>query len=87
MNLKALFLLIVLSVSTSVFATPVNINSADSKTIATSLAGIGPGKAEAIVKYRSENGPFKSVEEIKNVKGIGSKIFEKIKSDLIISSK
>ena len=87
MKIKSLFFLIAMSVSTSIFAAPVNINSADSKTIATSLAGIGSSKAEAIVKYRSENGPFKSIEDIKNVKGIGSKIFDKIKSDLLLSKK
>jgi len=87
MKIKALFLLILISMSTSIFAAPVNINSADASTIATSLAGIGPSKAEAIVEYRSENGPFETIEDIKNVKGIGSKIFEKIKVDLIISLK
>jgi len=87
MKIKALFLLIAMSMSTSIFAAPVNINSADAKTIATSLAGIGPSKAEAIVEYRSENGPFETKEDIKNVKGIGSKVFEKIKADLILSLK
>jgi len=87
MKIKVLFLLILISMSTSIFAAQVNINLADSKTIASSLTGIGPSKAEAIVEYRSENGPFKSIEDIKNVKGIGSKVFEKIKADLIISLK
>lgn len=87
MKLKSLFLLIAMSLSTSVFAAPVNINSADSKAIASALNGIGQSKAEAIVQYRTENGHFKTVEDIKKVKGIGSKTFEKIKADLILSVK
>lgn len=42
------------------------------------LPGIGPSKAEAILKYREEHGPFKSVEELKNVSGIGEKTLEKL---------
>lgn len=54
-------------------ATPVNINQADADTIATALDGIGLSKAEAIVAYRAAHGPFKSVDELGNVKGIGEK--------------
>lgn len=54
-------------------ATPVNINTADAQTIATSLDGIGVSKAQAIVAYRKDHGAFKSVDEVGNVKGIGTK--------------
>lgn len=54
-------------------ATPVNVNKADAQTIATSLDGIGMSKAEAIVSYRDAHGPFKSVDDLGKVKGIGSK--------------
>jgi competence protein ComEA len=54
-------------------ATPVNVNQADAQTIATSLDGIGTSKAEAIVAYRKAHGPFKSVDELGNVKGVGQK--------------
>ena len=57
----------------AIAATPVNINTADAQTIATSLDGIGMSKAQAIVAYRDAHGPFKSVDEVGNVKGIGSK--------------
>jgi competence protein ComEA len=54
-------------------ATPVNINTADAQTIATSLDGVGISKAEAIVAYRKAHGAFKNVDEVGNVKGIGTK--------------
>lgn len=66
------------------FATPVNINTADAKTISDSLSGIGINKAESIVKYRTEKGAFKSPEELANVKGIGEKTVEKNKKDILI---
>ena len=43
----------------NVFASPVNVNTADAKTISDALSGIGLKKAEAIVKYRTEKGLFK----------------------------
>jgi len=52
-------------------AQPVNVNSASAEEIAESLKGVGLSKAEAIVSYRSENGEFKHVDELVNVKGIG----------------
>jgi len=52
-------------------AQPVNVNSASAEEIAESLKGVGLSKAEAIVGYRSENGKFKHVDELVNVKGIG----------------
>ena len=62
----------------------VNINTADAETIAAGLHGIGPVKAKAIIEYREENGPFKSVEELLNVKGIGPKTLEKIHKDVVL---
>ena len=43
------------------------------------LSGIGEAKANSIISYRQENGNFKSIEEIKNVSGIGDSVYEKIK--------
>ncbi len=59
------------------WAGPVNVNTADASTIAKELEGIGPAKAAAIVEYRQKNGPFKSADELVNVKGIGLKTVEK----------
>jgi competence protein ComEA len=59
----------------------VNLNSAESSELQT-LPGIGPAKADAIIKHRETNGPFKSIEDLKEISGIGDKTFEKLK-DLI----
>jgi competence protein ComEA len=64
------------------FAGAVNINVADAKTLAKELKGIGAAKAEAIVKYRTEKGPFKSIDELKKVEGVGEATFEANKSNL-----
>lgn len=64
----------------------ININSA-SKFQLMSLTGIGEGKADAIIEYRKTNGPFKSIEEIKNVKGIGESIYQKIKGKIKVYNK
>ncbi|WP_416149294.1 helix-hairpin-helix domain-containing protein [Salipaludibacillus sp. HK11] len=57
------------------------INQA-SATELTALPGIGPAKAEAIVAYREENGPFQTVEEIIQVPGIGEKTLEAIRDEI-----
>jgi comEA protein len=49
-----------------------------------SLPGIGEAKAKSIIDYRNSKGSFKSLDEIKDVKGIGESIFEKIKEYLTI---
>lgn len=54
----------------------IDLNSADLKTIADAINGIGPKRALAIVKYRDTHGPFATIEELANVKGISSKFVE-----------
>ncbi len=77
-NFKSLLLALALSLPMfAAAAEPVNINSADASTIAASLNGIGDVKAQAIVDYRVKNGPFKSADELVNVKGVGLKTVEK----------
>ena len=61
------------------------INTADAKTISDALSGIGLKKAEAIVKYRTEKGLFKTAEDLTNVAGIGEKTVEKNKNDILVS--
>ena len=55
----------------------VDVNTADAATIDRVLVNIGPSKAEAIVAHRTANGPYKSLEQLAQVKGIGLKTVEK----------
>ncbi|MNJ56239.1 ComE operon protein 1 [compost metagenome] len=55
----------------------INLNTADAATLERELKGIGAGKAQAIVAYREANGPFASVDELLEVKGIGAATLEK----------
>jgi competence protein ComEA len=64
----------------------VNINAATADQL-TALPGIGPSYAQRIVEYREKNGPFKKVEDLLNVTGIGEKTFEKIKDRITVGSK
>ncbi len=61
----------------------ININTANVNELI-SLSGIGTSKAEAIISYREKNGSFKSIEEIKNVSGLGDALFDKIKDNIKI---
>ncbi len=55
----------------------VNINTADAETLAATLIGVGPAKAEAIVRYREQQGAFQSAEQLTEVKGIGAALLAK----------
>ena len=68
--------------SSGAFADPVNINTADAKTLAKELNGIGLSRAQAIVDYREKNGPFKSVDDLAKVKGIGMKVVEQNRANI-----
>lgn len=75
------------SPSDSYKSTPVekvNINTADENTLSENLTGIGPAIAERIISYRNHYGGFQTIDELKNVKGIGEKIFEKIKDNITV---
>ena len=64
----------------------INLNSATAAQIA-SLPGIGLKTAELVVQYRQKNGPFKKIEEIMNVRGVGEKSFLRIKDRLTVAAK
>ena len=70
--------------SLAAVAAPVNINTADAKSLDTALVGVGPKAAKAIVDYRTKNGAFKSVEDLEKVKGIGPKLVEKNRGNLTV---
>jgi len=63
----------------------VNINSATAAEFE-ALPGIGPKMAARIIEYRQKNGPFKKVEELMNVRGLGEKNFLKLKGQLTLGS-
>lgn len=64
----------------------VNINRADAATMIANLKGIGEKKARAIISYRKKNGPFKSIDELKNVKGIGEGLIKNNKRYMSLTS-
>lgn len=66
-------------------AGPVNVNTADAKTISESLQGVGLNKAQAIVEYRQKHGPFKSPEDLSLVKGIGERTVELNKDNILVA--
>jgi len=61
----------------------VNINTATQTELET-LTGIGPSIAAKIIQYRKENGMFKSIEELKNISGIGDSKFESIREEVVV---
>lgn len=61
----------------------VNLNTADETQLQT-ISGIGPSKAKKIIAYREANGPFKSVDDLKNVSGIGEKTLESIRDQICV---
>ena len=62
----------------------VNINTASQEEFVALHKGLGPAKAQAIIDYRKAHGPFKSVDDLKHVKGIGAKRLEKLRADLTV---
>ena len=66
-------------------AGPVNINTADAAKLASELQGVGPALAEAIVADRQANGNFAKPEELMRVKGIGARIIEINKGNILVA--
>lgn len=67
------------------FAGPVNINTADAATLANELTGVGPALAEAIVADRKSNGNFATPDALTRVKGIGSRIVEMNRANILVA--
>ncbi len=59
------------------FAASVDVNRADAPALAAGIDGVGPHLAEAIVQYRKAHGPFTSLEQLLQVKGIGPHVLER----------
>lgn len=71
------------STSTNDSGGKVNINTATESEL-TTLAGIGPSKAAAIIQHREEQGPFQTTEALTGVSGIGQKTFEKLQENITV---
>ena len=84
--LKSTILSVLLAISFNLFAAPVNINTADAKTLAANINGVGNKKAEEIVQYRDKHGPFKSADDLTKVKGIGPSLIEKNRDILLVKT-
>ena len=85
-NLITSLAVAMLLLSPLAFAGQVDINTADADTISAELNGIGLSKAKAIVEYRKKHGPFRSVEDVTLVKGIGERTLERNRKDIKVSA-
>lgn len=83
-TLKSVIFIVLFSVSALIHAAQVNINTADAETLASELSGIGQSKAEAIIAYREKYGPYRQIEDLANVKGIGMATIDKNKPKLTL---
>ncbi|HID49523.1 MAG TPA: helix-hairpin-helix domain-containing protein [Chromatiales bacterium] len=77
---------VLLAFSLQLAAAPVNINTADARTLAANIKGVGAKKAEAIVQYRKEHGPFQKPEDLTRIKGIGPRLVEKNKDVIVVTT-
>jgi competence protein ComEA len=64
-------------------SSPINLNTASAAELAT-LRGIGPAKAQAIVEHRDKNGQFKTVDDLKLVRGVGDKMLEQLRPQVTV---
>lgn len=76
---------VAVEVSSKAQSGKVDLNEADAPTLQRELTGVGAAKAQAIVAYRDINGPFASVEELLEVKGIGKAILDKNRERLEVN--
>jgi competence protein ComEA len=64
-------------------ATQVDVNSADARALAEALDGVGLAKAEAIVAWRNQHGPFETLDDLAKVEGIGPHILERNREAIV----
>ena len=83
---KAVVGLLATLLTVGAFAGPVNINTADAETISAELQGVGITKAIAIVEYRKANGPFKSPDDLTQVKGIGLRTVDINRENILLET-
>ena len=83
--IRVLFFLPIFLTANPAWAETVDINQADARAFARELKGVGMSKAQAIVAYRNQYGPFLTVDDLSLVKGIGKATVAKNRSKLTIT--
>jgi len=82
--LKRCTLILILILPALLFAAgTININTADKETLM-SIKGVGERRAEAIIQYREENGPFTSIDELTEIRGIGQSLIDSNRDTLTV---
>lgn len=76
--------LLLLALAMPALAASVNINQAPASTLADELNGVGESRAAAIIDHRESNGPFRSVDDLRKVRGIGAATMEQNRHKLSI---
>lgn len=82
MKLRSALSVLICLAPLAAWAGPVDINTADAATLAKELNGIGPNRAQAIVAYRTQHGPFKSADDLTLVKNIPQKIVDRNRENI-----
>ena len=84
-NVRQLAACVILLAAGAVYAAdPVDINTADAETLAAAINGVGLKKARDIISHREKNGPFKSVDELAGVNGIGMQTVDRSRANLTV---
>lgn len=84
-KIHAFIFMVLVALSASVNAAPVDINTANAAMLATAIDGVGEKKAATIVQYRQTNGPFASVDDLAKIKGIGTVTVERNRANLMVA--
>ena len=82
--IRALAVAVALHAGAAVAAEPVDINTASAEALAEAISGVGPSKARAIVAHREMHGPFGSVDDLLQVRGIGEQTIERSRENLTV---
>ena len=80
-------LLLAMGITQAFAAVPVDINRADASALQQGLTMVGPSRAAAIVEHRQQHGPFKRVEDLTQVKGIGKAIVERNRQRITVGNR
>ena len=85
-RIRTLVTMLAFLMAGAVFAAePIDINIADAAALAQAIKGVGLKKAQAIVAYRTEHGPFMSIDDLSRISGIGEKTVNDSKENITVS--